>query len=81
MEITNEISTHNTSSFVEKLEEKMGFKIHSIQTDNAREFTNEAGEKESGFEKTLKKLGTDYKKTAPYSPWQNGHVERSHRED
>ena len=81
LEITNEISTYNTSSFVEKLEEKMGFKIHGIQTDNGREFTNEAGEKESRFEKTLKKLGIDYKKTAPYSPWQNGYVERSHRED
>lgn len=61
----------------------MGFKIKCIQTDNGREFTNdpEQNEQLSTFEKVLRYKRIDYKKTRPYSPWQNGKVERSHRED
>lgn len=60
----------------------MGFAVHQIQTDNGREFTN-PGERErrSAFENTLTKLGIAYRWTRPYSPWQNGAVERSHRLD
>ena len=38
-------------------------------------------EKDSAFEKAVKKLNMELKRTRPYSPWQNGKVERSHRED
>lgn len=37
--------------------------------------------KNSIFEKVLQNKGIRYKKIRPYSPWQNGKVERSHRED
>ncbi|MHB0742507.1 integrase core domain-containing protein [Peptostreptococcus anaerobius] len=37
--------------------------------------------KESAFEKAANNLGITIKRTRPYSPWQNGKVERSHRED
>lgn len=81
--IVDEKSVTHTAEFLLTLEEKMGFKICTIQTDNGREFTNdpEQREKLSLFEKTLMKLGIKYRKTRPYSPWQNGKVERSHRDD
>ena len=59
----------------------MGFKIKIVQTDNGREFTNSIEEKLTAFEMKLKGANIKYKKTRPYSPWQNGIVERSHRLD
>ena len=61
----------------------MGFPIRMIQVDNGCEFVND-GERtklESAFEKTAKELNMTLKRIRPYSPWQNGKVERSHRED
>ncbi len=83
LEIVNENSTYTTGCFSEALESRMGFKIERIQTDNGKEFCNdpEQTKKKSKFEKMLQKLGIKHIRTAPYSPWQNGHVERSHRED
>ena len=63
------------------MEEKIGFKIKTVQTDNGREFTNSMEEKLIAFEMKLKEAKIKYKKTRPYSPWQNGIVERSHRLD
>lgn len=73
---------NHTSNFLLELEAALGFKVHTVQTDNGAEFTN-SGENSrlSLFEKTLVKLDIKYKKTRPYSPWQNGKVERSHRID
>ena len=61
----------------------MGFPIRMIQVDNGREFVNDGNrtERESEFEKTAKALNMELRRTRPYSPWQNGKVERSHRED
>jgi transposase len=83
LEIVEEKSCYNTSVFVLELEKKLGFKIKTIQTDNGSEFVNnqEKTREETYFEKTLKKLGIIHKRTRPYSPWQNGKVERSHRID
>ena len=66
-----------------KLEERLGFKIKTIQTDNGSEFVNnqEKTKEETLFERTLRQLGIKHKRTRPYSPWQNGKVERSHRID
>ena len=46
-----------------------------------REFCNDADMSPSLFQIALKKLGINHKRTRPYSPWQNGVVERSHRVD
>ncbi|AXY25089.1 IS481 family transposase [Suicoccus acidiformans] len=83
LSLMNENSTYTTSEFVLTLEEEMGFKIDKIQTDNGKEFTNDPQEtdKKSRFQKILNFLDIDYQTTAPYCPWQNGLVERSHRED
>ena len=68
LEIVDEKSVTNTSRFVRTLEGLMGLKINTIQTDN-------------GPEKTLEQLGIKHRRTRPYSPWQNGKVERSHKID
>ena len=83
LSIVDEKSVTHTSKFVKDLERKLGFKIHTIQTDNGSEFVNnsEQSKKETSFELSLKELGIKHKRTKPYSPWQNGKVERSHRID
>ena len=77
----HELSTYETSKFLYSLEKRMGCKIKTIQTDNGREFCNDADMSKSLFQIALKKLGINHKRTRPYSPWQNGVVERSHRVD
>lgn len=81
--LVNENSTYTTSEFLKKLEEKMGFEIELVQTDNGLEFINDPDktEKKSRFQKQLEKMGIKHKRIRPYSPWQNGIVERSHRID
>ena len=83
LSIVDEKSTTHTSEFIKDLEENLGFKIHTIQTDNGSEFVNnsEESKRETSFELKLKELGINHKRTKPYSPWQNGKVERSHRID
>lgn len=83
LELVNENSTYTTSGFLERLEDNLGFKVKLVQTDNGREFVNdpEQTSKKSRFEKTLKRLEIRHKRIRPYSPWQNGIVERSHRID
>ncbi|WP_064615548.1 IS481 family transposase [Streptobacillus moniliformis] len=81
LKVVDEKSNYHTSVFVKRLEELMGFKIDKIQTDNGKEFTNGEDKRKSLFEKTLEAMGIIHQKTRIYSPWQNGKVERSHRED
>lgn len=73
----------NTSRFVRTLEGLIGLKINTIQTDNGPEFVNNQIETNlpTLFEKTLEELGIKHRRTRPYSPWQNGKVERSHKID
>lgn len=83
LKLVEEQSTYETSKFIFNLEKQMGFKIKLIQTDNGSEFvnTNAIRRKSTMFEDTLKKLRIVHKTTRPYSPWQNGVVERSHKLD
>ncbi len=83
MELVEENSTYTTSNFLTRLESNLGFKIDLVQTDNGLEFVNdrEQTSKKSRFEIYLEKLRIKHKRTRPYSPWQNGIVERSHRID
>ena len=83
MEIVNEKSTYTTSNFLLELEKKLGFKVELVQTDNGLEFVNdlEVTQKKTRFEIFLEKLGIKHRRIRPYSPWQNGIVERSHRID
>jgi transposase len=83
LEIVDEKSVNHTSKFVKDLKEAIGLKINMIQTDNGSEFVNNQVETNeiTLFEKTLKCLGIKHRRTRPYSPWQNGKVERSHKID
>ena len=81
IKLVNELSTYETSKFLYSLEKSMGFKIKTIQTDNGREFCNDTDKDQSLFQIVLERLGIRHKRTRPYSPWQNGVVERSHRVD
>ena len=83
LKIVKEKSTYETKEFIKSLRKRMGFKIETIQVDNGPEFVNDDDktEKDSAFEKAVKKLNMELKRTRPYSPWQNGKVERSHRKD
>ena len=83
LKVVDEKSTYETKKFLEELEARMGFPIRMIQVDNGPEFVND-GERTSKinvFEKSAIELNMILKRTRPYSPWQNGKVERSHRED
>jgi len=81
LKIVDEKNINHTTRFVAELEQKLGFKINTIQTDNGPEFINPVTEDPTLFEKTLRILKIKYKRTRPYSPWQNGKVERSHKID
>jgi len=85
LKVVDERSPYHTSRFIKDLEEKIGFKINAIQTDNGTEFVNvqegERGYQKTMFEIALEELKLSHKRTRPYSPWQNGKVERSHRID
>ena len=81
LKLVNEHSTYETTKMLKVLEKEFGFRIKTIQTDNGREFCNDKNETESAFEKELKRQGIQYIRTRPYSPWQNGVVERSHKID
>lgn len=83
LEIVDEKSLTNTSRFVKRLQNSLGLKINTIQTDNGPEFVNNQVDTNEPtiFEKTLESLGIKHRRTRPYSPWQNGKVERSHKID
>ena len=84
---TNEHSTYMSSEFAKRVVRYYPFKIKTIQTDNGFEFTNRLSWNKSSrnqktmFETTLEKLGIKHRKIKPYTPKENGKVERSHRKD
>lgn len=71
------------SQFVKTLQNSIGLRINTIQTDNGPEFVNNQikTDEPTLFERTLETLGIKHRRTRPYSPWQNGKVERSHKID
>ncbi|WP_373729201.1 integrase core domain-containing protein, partial [Bacteroides heparinolyticus] len=78
-----EKSTYETGRFLMELEKEMGFAIRCVQVDNGSEFVNdeERTQRTGRFQKIAEQLGIQIRRIRPYSPWQNGKVERSHRED
>ncbi len=79
LEIVKEKSIFETDKFLDKLESKFGFPINIIQVDNGYELVNdrEVTNKKRYFEETADKKRYTIKRIRPYSPWQNGKVERS----
>lgn len=83
LKVVKEKSTYETAKYLKEIESRMGFRIYTIQVDNGPEFVHDEDktDNKTSFEEAAKALGMELKRTRPYSPWQNGKVERSHRED
>ena len=78
-----EHTPENSVKFLRMLVKVFPFKIQTIQTDNGTEFTYKyISETEvCPFDKELEDLGICHKLIPPRTPWHNGKVERSHRND
>ena len=59
LKIVDEKSTYETTKFLDDLEERMGFSIHTIQVDNGLEFVNDNDRtnRESCFELAVREKG------------------------
>lgn len=78
-----EHAPENSVKFLEMLIKAFPFKIKVIQTDNGTEFTYKyiSDDKVCPFDMALEKHGIKHKLIPPRTPWHNGKVERSHRND
>lgn len=78
-----EHTPENSVKFLAMLVKAFPFKIQTIQTDNGTEFTYKyiSEERICPFDKALAKLNIGHQLIPPRTPWHNGKVERSHRND
>ena len=78
-----EHTPENSMKFLFMVIKAFLFKIQTIQTDNGTEFTYKfiSDGRICPFDKALSKLGIKHKLIPPRTPWHNGKVERSHRND
>lgn len=78
-----EHTPENTVKFLKMLLKAFPFKIQTIQTDNGTEFTYKfiSDTEISPMDKALNTLGIHHVLIPPRTPWHNGKVERSHRND
>jgi len=78
-----EHTPENSCDFFERLRKAFPFPIQHVQTDNGTEFTYKylEGDKPCPFEELLGRLAIAHKLIPPRTPWHNGKVERSHRND
>lgn len=78
-----EHTPENTVKFIRMLIKEFPFPIKTIQTDNGTEFTYKfiSETEKSPMDKYLEELGIAHVLIPPRTPWHNGKVERSHRND
>ena len=78
-----EHTPENTVKFLKMLLKEFPFKIQKIQTDNGTEFTYKfiSDTEISPLDKALQVLKIQHILIPPRTPWHNGKVERSHRND
>jgi transposase InsO family protein len=77
-----EQSGFSTVDFVKRAITYFGYAPETIQTDNGSEFTNFSNTKRVHiFDKLCLAYGIHHKLIRPKTPWHNGKVERSHRND
>lgn len=78
-----EHTPENTVKFLRMLKEAFPFEIKTVQTDNGLEFTykfkSETVKCPTDIE--LESMGIEHVLIPPRTPWHNGKVERSHRND
>ena len=78
-----EHTPENTVKFLKMLVKAFPFRIRTIQTDNGTEFTYKfiSDTEKSPMDQWLEKEGIEHILIPPRTPWHNGKVERSHRND
>ena len=78
-----EHTPENSVKFLRMLIKEFPFKIQTIQTDNGTEFTYKyvSEDTECPFDTELRRMGIAHKLIPPRTPWHNGKVGRSHRND
>lgn len=78
-----EHTPENSVKFLGMLIKAFPFRIQTVQTDNGTEFTYKyiSETQECPFDTALRKAGIAHVLIPPRTPWQNGKVERSHRND
>lgn len=78
-----EHTPENSVDFLIRLQKEFPFRIQTVQTDNGTEFTYRfiSATEKCPFEKMLAAKGILHKLIPPRTPWHNGKVERSHRND
>ena len=78
-----EHTPENSVKFLKMLQKVFPFKIQVIQTDNGTEFTYKyiSDDTLCPFDIALTKAKIIHKLIPPRTPWHNGKVERSHRND
>ena len=77
-----EHSSWSTKDFILRAIDYYGYIPKIIQTDNGSEFTHTKDTNRVHLMDTLcEKLGIEHKLIRPRTPWHNGKVERSHRND
>ena len=78
-----EHTPENSVKFLRMLIKAFPFEIQTIQTDNGTEFTYKyiSETEECPFDKALRGFGIQHVLIPPRTPWHNGKVERSHRND
>lgn len=78
-----EHTPENSVKFFRMLQKAFPFKIQTIQTDNGTEFTYKyiSETEKCPFDLALEAAEVAHKLIPPRTPWHNGKVERSHRND
>lgn len=78
-----EHTPENSVKFLKMLQKAFPFRIQTIQTDNGTEFTYKyiSDTEECPFDKALREADISHILIPPRTPWHNGKVERSHRND
>lgn len=78
-----EHTPENSVKFLQMLKKVFPFRIQQIQTDNGTEFTYKyiSDTELCPFDIALQKAGIEHILIPPRTPWHNGKVERSHRND
>lgn len=77
-----EQSGYSSVDFVKRAIAYFGYAPETIQTDNGSEFNNTAKTKRVHyFDVFCNEFGITHKTIRPRTPWHNGKVERSHRND
>jgi len=77
-----EASSYSTVDFVERAIIYFGYAPDTIQTDNGGEFTHfRKTNRVHALDRLCGKLHINHKLIRPRTPWHNGKIERSHRND